>query len=152
MLGSNPGQLRLRHWLSDALATQLHLIHIRRHLIISRLHLIHSRLHLIHSRLISSTLGYISSTTRLHLIHNRQHLIHIRLHLIQPRKNTWPETISRYWPFKTCLISWASLSRRTTANSWPRSSCRLTDRLCSNWSPAHIQKQTSTWTIKANHC
>jgi hypothetical protein len=27
MLGSNPGQLGLRHWLSDALATQLYLIH-----------------------------------------------------------------------------------------------------------------------------
>ncbi len=27
MLGSNLGQLRLRHWLSDALATRLHLIH-----------------------------------------------------------------------------------------------------------------------------
>jgi hypothetical protein len=27
MLRSNPGQLRLRHWLSDALSTRLHLIH-----------------------------------------------------------------------------------------------------------------------------
>ncbi len=27
MLGSNPGQLRLRHWRSDALATWLHLIY-----------------------------------------------------------------------------------------------------------------------------
>jgi hypothetical protein len=27
ILGSNPGQLRLRHWLSDALTTRLHLIH-----------------------------------------------------------------------------------------------------------------------------
>ncbi len=28
MLGSNSGQLRLRHWMSDALANRLHLIHI----------------------------------------------------------------------------------------------------------------------------
>ncbi len=28
MLGSNPGLLRLRHWLLDALATWLHLIHV----------------------------------------------------------------------------------------------------------------------------
>ncbi len=27
MLGTNPGQLRLRHWLSDALTTRLDLIH-----------------------------------------------------------------------------------------------------------------------------
>jgi hypothetical protein len=27
MLGSNAGQLRLRHWLSDALASRLYLIH-----------------------------------------------------------------------------------------------------------------------------
>jgi hypothetical protein len=38
-LGSNPGQLRLRHWLSDAL--KLDLIH-------NRLDLIHTRLDLIH--------------------------------------------------------------------------------------------------------
>ncbi len=60
MLGSNPWQLRLRHWLSDALATRLHLIH-------SRLHLIHTRLHLIHNGYISSTAAT-SHPQRLHLI------------------------------------------------------------------------------------
>ncbi len=48
--GSNPGQLRLRHWLSDALTTRLDLIH-------TRLDLIHTRLDLIQLGYISSTLG-----------------------------------------------------------------------------------------------
>ncbi len=99
MLGSNPGQLRLRHWLSDALAT-LHLILTRLHLTLTWLHLILTQLRLIlnsatsHPQLcfissskldyissslgyissslgyISSSLGYISSSTRQHLILN----------------------------------------------------------------------------------
>ncbi len=86
MLGSKPGQLRFRHWLTDALihlgyissTTRLHLIHTRLHLIHTRLHLIHTRLHLIHTRL-----HHIH--TRLHLIDTRLHLIHTRLHLIHTR-------------------------------------------------------------------
>ncbi len=76
MLGSNPGYLRLRHWMSGALATRLHLIH-------TRLYLVHNSA-TSHPQFgyISSTAGYISSTTRLHLIHSRLHLIHNRLHLI----------------------------------------------------------------------
>jgi hypothetical protein len=62
MLGSNLGPLRLRHWLSDALATRLHIIHTRLQLIHTRLHLIHTQLYLTHTGFISSTLGYISST------------------------------------------------------------------------------------------
>jgi hypothetical protein len=90
MLGSNPGQLRLRHWLSDALATRqylihsrLHLIHTRLRLIQTRLHLIHTQLHLIHNRLhLIHTRPYLIHT-RLHLIHTRLHLIHTRLHLVK---------------------------------------------------------------------
>jgi hypothetical protein len=47
-LGSNSGQLRLRHWLSEALATRLHLID--------------------KSATSHPQFGYISSTARLHLI------------------------------------------------------------------------------------
>ncbi len=56
MLGSNTGQLRLRHWLSDKQET--------------RLHIIHSATSHPHSATSHPQLGYISSTTRLHLIHN----------------------------------------------------------------------------------
>jgi hypothetical protein len=49
MLGSNPGQLRLRHWQSVALTTMLDLIHNRLDLIHTRLDLIHTRLDLIHA-------------------------------------------------------------------------------------------------------
>ncbi len=45
-LGSNPGQLRLRHWLSDALTTRLDLILTRLDLILTRLDLILTRLDL----------------------------------------------------------------------------------------------------------
>jgi hypothetical protein len=90
MLGSNPGQLRLRHWLSDALAT-LHLILTRLHLTLTWLHLILTQLRLIlnsatyHPQLgyissskldyISSSISNISSSTRPHLILTRLHLI-----------------------------------------------------------------------------
>jgi hypothetical protein len=47
-VGSNPGQLRLWHWLSDDLTTRLDLIHTRLDLIHTRLDLIHTRLDLIH--------------------------------------------------------------------------------------------------------
>jgi hypothetical protein len=72
-----PGQLRLRHWLSDALVTRLHLIQIRLHLIHTRPLLINTRLHLIHTRrhLIHTRLHLI--LTRLHLIHTRLHFVHI---------------------------------------------------------------------------
>ncbi len=46
MLGSNPGQLRLRHWLSDARATRLDLIPTRLHPIPSRLHLIPEKMNI----------------------------------------------------------------------------------------------------------
>ena len=90
MLGLNPGPLLLRHWLSDALATRLHLIHTRLQLIHTRLHLIHTqlnlihtRLHLIHTRLhLIHTLLHLIIHTRLHLIHTWLHLIHTRLHLV----------------------------------------------------------------------
>jgi hypothetical protein len=68
MLGSNPGQLRLRHLLSDSLTTWLDLIRTRLDLIHTRLDLIHIRLDLIH--------------TRQDLIHTRLDLIHTRLDLI----------------------------------------------------------------------
>ncbi len=43
MLESNPGQSRLRHWLSDALTIRLDIFHTR----LGRLELIHARLDLI---------------------------------------------------------------------------------------------------------
>ncbi len=51
VLGSNPGQLRLRHWLLDALTTLLVLIHTRLDIINNQLDLIHTRLDLIRTRL-----------------------------------------------------------------------------------------------------
>ncbi len=93
------GQLRLQHWLSDALTTRLDLIHSRVDLIHSRLDLIyswldlictrrdliHTRLHPIHTRLdlILTRLDLIH--TQLDLIHNRLDLIHTRLDLIHTR-------------------------------------------------------------------
>jgi hypothetical protein len=49
ILRSNPGQLRLRHWLPDALTIRLNLIHSRLNLFQTRLNLIQSRLNLIHN-------------------------------------------------------------------------------------------------------
>ncbi len=51
-------KLRLRHWLSDALATRLDLNHIRVVLIHIRLDLIHTRLDLIHILQISETIFF----------------------------------------------------------------------------------------------
>ncbi len=92
MLGSNPGQLRLGHWLSDALTTRPDLIHTRLNLIHNRLDLIHTRLDLFHTRLdlIYTRLDLIHNQldliyTRLDLIHTRLDLIHTRLDLIHTR-------------------------------------------------------------------
>jgi hypothetical protein len=71
ILGSNPGQLRLRHRLSDALTTRLDLIHNRLDLIHNRLDLIHTRLDLIHTRLdlIRKIEGYLSSAHMCNIDH-----------------------------------------------------------------------------------
>ncbi len=63
MLGSNPGYLRLRHWLSGAQATRLNLIQTRLHLI-HKSATSHPQSATSHPQLgyISSTVGYISST------------------------------------------------------------------------------------------
>ncbi len=65
MLGSNQGQLRLRHWLSDALTTRLNLIH-------TRLNLIHTRLNLIHkiSIIFSFNVGSCGSSPQGHRRYN----------------------------------------------------------------------------------
>ncbi len=62
ILGSNPGVLRLQHWLSEALTTGLDLIH-------TRIDLTHTRPDLIH--------------TRINLTHTRPDLIHTRIDLTQ---------------------------------------------------------------------
>ncbi len=101
MMGSNPGQLRLRHWLSNALTTRLCIIHTRLYLIHTRLYLIHTRLYLIHTwlylihtrlylihswlRYFSSTLGYISFT--------RQYLSRAVVFLLDPIMPGRKETI-----------------------------------------------------------
>jgi hypothetical protein len=74
MLEWNPGQLRLWHWLAEALTTRqdlhnrLDLVHTLVDLVHTRLDLIHTRLNLIH--------------TRLDLIHTRVDLIHTGLDLV----------------------------------------------------------------------
>ncbi len=87
MLGSNPGLLGPRHWLSDALTTRLDLIHTRLDHIHTRLDLIHTRLDLIHTRLdlIHTRLDHIH--TRLDLIHTKLNLIHTRLDLIHKQSH-----------------------------------------------------------------
>jgi hypothetical protein len=79
MVGSNPGQWRLRHWLTDALTTLLNLIHIWLDLIHTRVDLIHTRLDLIHTRLDLIHTRLDLTHTRLDLIHTRLDLIHSRL-------------------------------------------------------------------------
>ncbi len=94
MQGSNPGLLRHRHGLPDALTTRLDLIHTRLGLIHSQLDLIHTRLDLIHTRLdlIHTRLDLIHPRldlihTRLDLVHSRLDLIHTRLDLIHAKQN-----------------------------------------------------------------
>jgi hypothetical protein len=107
----NNCELRLRHWLSDALITRLDLIHTRQNLIHTRQNLIHTRLDLLHTRL-----DLIH--TRLDLIHSRLDLIHSRLDLIHSRLNLIHVVVKTRWQFQKWnghysikLINFRSLGR-----------------------------------------
>jgi hypothetical protein len=145
MMGSNPGQLRLRHWPSDALTTRLNLIHTRLDLTHAWLDLIHTRIDLIHkldkhNRLQNDGTGFVFTKYK-HIVVEIKFIS--KLNMLIGTKRHSPQTAKpSLIKIRQKMTGIYTYSETIRAGKFPRINCKKSSNSADNLVPKFSQQMS----------